>query len=117
MALRLILAGLCGAAIVATAVISAPASAQDQTRRTITKKQTVVTTKARQRVVVRPRSYLDGGTEVLPGERKFTDYAIPPTYSPVAPIQNTTFYRQPLPSPWDLPGRDAPWRLNPCVGC
>jgi hypothetical protein len=71
----------------------------------------------RTRIYVSKRSWLDGGTEVLPGERKFTDYAIPPTYSPVAPIQNTTFYRQPLPSPWDLPGRDAPWRLNPCVGC
>ena len=29
---------------------------------------------------MRPRSYLDGGTEVLPGERKFMDYAQAPTY-------------------------------------
>ena len=31
--------------------------------------------RARTRITVRPRSYLDGGTEVFPGERKFTDYA------------------------------------------
>src|SRR5262249_50085452 len=30
------------------------------------------------RVYVSKRSWLDGGTEVLPGDRKFTDYAIPP---------------------------------------
>ena len=33
--------------------------------------------RARTRVTVRPRSFLDGGTEVFPGERKFTDYALP----------------------------------------
>ena len=31
--------------------------------------------RARTSITVRPRSYLDGGTEVLPGERKFMDYA------------------------------------------
>ncbi|MEA2930705.1 MAG: hypothetical protein QOG38_3133, partial [Hyphomicrobiales bacterium] len=36
--------------------------------------------RARTKITVRPRSYLDGGTEVLPGERKFMDYANPPTY-------------------------------------
>jgi hypothetical protein len=30
------------------------------------------------RLYVTKRSWLDGGTEVLPGDRKFTDYAIPP---------------------------------------
>src|SRR5690349_2860834 len=30
------------------------------------------------RIYVSKRSWLDGGTEVLPGERKFTDYALPP---------------------------------------
>jgi hypothetical protein len=29
-------------------------------------------------VYVTKRSWLDGGTEVLPGDRKFTDYALPP---------------------------------------
>ena len=31
----------------------------------------------RTRVYVTKRSWLDGGTEVLPGDRKFTDYAYP----------------------------------------
>jgi hypothetical protein len=33
--------------------------------------------RARTKITVRPRSYLDGGTEVSPGERKFFDYAPP----------------------------------------
>ena len=42
-------------------------------------------------VVVVPRSYLDAGTEVLPGERKFLDYAFPPptprwTWSPIPAV-------------------------------
>jgi hypothetical protein len=33
------------------------------------------------RIIVQKRSFLDGGTEVLPGQRKFTDYVYPPGYS------------------------------------
>jgi len=32
----------------------------------------------RTRIYVTKRSWLDAGTEVLPGDRKFTDYAYPP---------------------------------------
>ena len=32
------------------------------------------------RVYVTTRSWLDAGTEVLPGDRKFQDYAFPPAY-------------------------------------
>ena len=63
--------------------------------------------RARTRVTVRPRSFLDGGTEVFPGERKFTDYAYPPTYmsaSPTAAWDPTGTRRVPLPLPYDLPG-------------
>ncbi|NEW88546.1 MULTISPECIES: hypothetical protein [Rhodopseudomonas] len=35
----------------------------------------------RTRVYVTKRSWLDAGTEVLPGDRKFSDYAFPPGYS------------------------------------
>lgn len=35
----------------------------------------------RTRVIVQKRSYLDAGTEVMPGERKYQDYAFPPNYS------------------------------------
>ena len=36
----------------------------------------------RTRIFVTKRSWLDAGTEVLPGERHFTDYVIPPTHVP-----------------------------------
>ena len=45
--------------------------------------------RSRARVVVMPRSFLDAGTEVLPGERKFLDYALPPTHTPMDVVQNT----------------------------
>jgi hypothetical protein len=48
---------------------------------------------------------------VLPGQRKFTDYAFPPGYSPTAPIDFTTAnIRGPLVGPWD-PTRNNfyPW--------
>ena len=61
--------------------------------------------RARTRIIVQRRSYLDGGTEVLPGERKFTDYAMPPNHSPTGVIDNTAFARRsPLPGPFELSG-------------
>ena len=36
----------------------------------------------RTRILVQPRSYLDGGTEVLPGQRKYTDYVMLPGQRP-----------------------------------
>ena len=60
----------------------------------------------RTRVYVTRRSWLDAGTEVLPGERKFTDYVIPPGYNFADQIDpRGGWRRQPLPDPWDLPGR------------
>lgn len=65
--------------------------------------------RARTRIIVRHRSYLDPGTEVLPGDEKYTDYAVPPTYSATSVIDNTPFsHRSPLPGPFDLPGRNNP---------
>lgn len=58
--------------------------------------------RTRTRIIVTRRSYLDGGTEVLPGQRKFTDYAIPPYWSPLdilGPGRN--YDRQPLNPIWD----------------
>ncbi len=65
--------------------------------------------RTRTRIIIQKRSYLDGGTEVLPGERKFTDYVYPPNYSVTGVIDNTAFWhRSPLPGPWDLPGKNNP---------
>ena len=63
--------------------------------------------RARTRITVRPRSFLDGGTEVVPGERKFMDYAQAPTYSWLAPTSSWDplgVHRYPLPMPFELPG-------------
>ncbi len=43
---------------------------------------------AHTRIYVSKRSWLDGGTEILPGERKFSDYAFPP--GPHSPARITT---------------------------
>ncbi len=62
----------------------------------------------RTRVYISKRSWLDAGTEVLPGERKYTDYAFPPSvgYPSFARENlNRPIDRQPLSSPADLGGR------------
>ena len=61
----------------------------------------------RTRIYVSKRSWLDGGTEVNPGDRKFTDYAFPPAvgYPSFARENlNRPIDRQPLPTPADLGG-------------
>src|ERR1700712_977926 len=61
----------------------------------------------RTRVYVTSRSWLDAGTEVLPGDRKFQDYAFPPEVgSPSFARQKRTppIDRQPLNPPWDMGG-------------
>lgn len=56
------------------------------------------------RLYVSKRSWLDGGTEVLPGERKFTDYALPPGTSFARGNNNRPLDRQPLSPDSDLGG-------------
>jgi hypothetical protein len=61
----------------------------------------------RTRVYVTTRSWLDAGTEVLPGDRKFQDYAFPPAlgYPSFARENlNRPIDRQPLSPPADLGG-------------
>ena len=67
--------------------------------------------RARARVTVQKRSFLDAGVEVKPGQRKFTDYAFPPGYSPTSSIDFTTGnVRGPLIGPWDTSRNNFwPW--------
>ena len=61
----------------------------------------------RTRVYVTKRSWLDAGVEVLPGDRKFSDYAFPPAigYPTFARENNNRpIDRQPLNPPSDLGG-------------
>ena len=109
-------AGLCVAVMAVTAIAVAPVEAAPK------KKQQVYTTasnapvnRPRARVTVAPRSFLDAGTEVLPGERKFTDYAFPvgPYSMPLSTVQSTGgrvgWHQSPLPGPFDLPSRYNPY--------
>jgi len=61
------------------------------------------------RVIVTKRSYLDAGTEVKPGQRKFTDYVYPPNHTPYSYFDPTGSYRSPLPDPFWLPGYSGPY--------
>jgi hypothetical protein len=61
----------------------------------------------RTRIYVTKRSWLDAGTEVLPGDRKFTDYALPPAIGYPSfgrENNNRPIDRQPLSPPSDLGG-------------
>ena len=61
----------------------------------------------RTRVYITTRSWLDAGTEVLPGDRKFQDYAFPPAIGyPSFGRENLNrpIDRQPLSTPSDLGG-------------
>jgi hypothetical protein len=59
------------------------------------------------RIYVTKRSWLDAGVEVLPGDRKFTDYAFPPDIgypSFARENNNRPIDRQPLSTPADVSG-------------
>src|SRR4030081_2213426 len=69
--------GLCAALVAVTALAVPVAEAQTERSYVTTPKRVANAQRPRARVTVAPRSFLDAGTEVKPGERKFTDYAFP----------------------------------------
>jgi hypothetical protein len=94
------------AALIAVAVASAsPVGAQTVRKKPVSERD------APARVTVQKRSFLDAGVEVKPGQRKFTDYAFPPGYSPTSSIDFTTGnVRGPLIGPWDTTRNNFwPW--------
>jgi len=118
----------CAAAIALSSLAAAPAEAQtpkkSAAKKVAAKKYGPVPISMapppRARITVTRRTYLDAGTYVIPGDRKFTDYAIPPGYSPTSVIDNRAgvyIDQSPLPGPFTLPGRDNPYPWNWCVGC
>src|SRR3954471_3164056 len=103
-------AALCAAGAIAgtlLAALSSPADAQTRRRVVIDRPAPrVVAVRPASRITVPRRSFLDAGTEVIPGERKYTDYVFPPGYSPIGNVlgPGRDFKRQPLSDPFDLPG-------------
>jgi hypothetical protein len=107
-------AGLCVAAVAATA-IAVPSAEAQTTQKGYTTTRVAKANRPRARVVVAPRSFLDAGTEVLPGERKFTDYAFPPSGNAGIGINAVTstggkvgWDRSPMMQPGQLGGFN-PW--------
>jgi hypothetical protein len=77
MTMKAYAASLCIAAIAAATLTVPAAVAQTTQRYGYTTTRVAKAHRPRARVTVAPRSFLDAGTEVRPGERKFTDYAFP----------------------------------------
>jgi hypothetical protein len=70
----------------------------------------------RTRIYVSKRSWLDGGTEVIPGDRKYSDYAFPPGIGyPTFARENLNrpIDRQPLSTPSDVGGYPTAFPLPP----
>lgn len=106
-----------GAAIATSLTLgfATPASADTKTKRSDERGRhyygpsgpNAVYQQGRTRLYVSKRSWLDGGTEVNPGDRKFSDYAFPPAvgYPSFARENlNRPIDRQPLSPPSDVGG-------------
>src|SRR6516165_7421073 len=107
MNMRIYAAGLCAAVMAVTAIAVAPVDAATKKKQQVyTTAPTAPVNRPRARVTVAPRSFLDAGTEVLPGERKFTDYAFPvgPYSTPQSAVSNiggrVGWHNSPLPGPF-----------------
>ena len=110
------LAMLLAAGAAVAMAFAAPASADTRTKQRYDDRGRVyygpsgpnaVYQQGRTRIYVSKRSWLDGGTEVNPGDRKFSDYAFPPAvgYPSFARENlNRPIDRQPLATPADVGG-------------
>jgi hypothetical protein len=107
---------LAATAVVATGIAATPASAQT-TRQQYDNRghpyygshgpNVVYQQGPHTRVYITKRSWLDAGVEVLPGDRKFTDYAFPPDIGYPSfgrENNNRPIDRQPLNPPSDMGG-------------
>jgi hypothetical protein len=103
----------------AFALLAAPADAAAKKKRTVYingRGHTVFVSRdengrARTRVLVQKRSYLDPGTELFPGERQGLDYTQMADQHASSVLDHTIFgtSQSPLPGPFDLPSRNNPW--------
>ena len=107
MATKFFAAGAAAALMAAALIASTTTDASAQQRRVVSSDRGGYSYMQgpRTRVYVSRRSWLDAGTEVSPGDRKFQDYVFPPGWN-LADHNDPRggFRRQPLPDPWDLPG-------------
>jgi hypothetical protein len=114
--MRLSMLAAVAATVVGGALLLTAGSADAQSRKRqqddmfyYTAQQREAKHRVRPRVVVRSRSYLDPGPELLPGEYKYREYAEPYGYSALTEaVPNQTWNRNPFNDPFDTPG-GRPW--------
>ena len=116
MVLKMMRTNVMAAALATLAVAAVVGIGTSEANAAPKKKQTVVASRdgrgvnysyrsgPRIRVFISRRSWLDGGTEVLPGDRKFTDYALAPGYHYGRTIDRLNMGRNPLSDNYDLGG-------------
>jgi hypothetical protein len=103
-----VISGIAAGTLLALASVAPSAQAQSRNYQRGTDATVVYYTdefgRRRTRVILQKRSYLDAGTEVLPGERKFNDYAQPPGYSAIDSAMGPGhgYDRQPLNGFYDV---------------
>ena len=101
------LIALFAAAAVTATALAVPAEAAPRNRDVSANQGTVFVSReedgrVRRRIIVTPRSYLDGGTEVLPGQRKFNFSDAQPYWSPIDALgPGRNYDRQPLNPRWE----------------
>jgi hypothetical protein len=103
------------AAFAVSAVSVADAAPRKQRAVTSSAGSTVFTSRdengrTRTRIIVQKRSYLDGGTEVMPGDIS-RNYMALPTHSASGMLgpNEITNPPGPIPDPFFLPGKNNPW--------
>ena len=97
---------LSAVAVLAVSLAASPADAQSQRKARVYDRDAAYGVRGnpnvsyqagpRTRVFISKRSWLDAGVEVLPGDRKFTDYAFPQGESFARGNMNRPLDRQPL---------------------
>jgi hypothetical protein len=105
------------AAIAAIGLLALPADAAPRKRVVVANRgHTVFVSRdedgrTRTKIIIQRRSYLDPGTEVMPGDRRDHDYAFLPNHSATSVLDNTVFgtNQSALPGPFDLPGKNNPF--------
>ena len=106
------------AAVAVVGLLALPADAQQPQKRRVYTRQghTVVVSrdedgKTTTKIIVQKRSYLDPGTEPLPGERNTLDYVQNPDQHANQVLDHTIFGNDmtALPGPYDLPSSHNPW--------
>ena len=104
----------------AAGLLAAPTGAQTKKKNVVYNRDHTVQVsrdedgRVRTRIIIQKRSYLDPGTETLPGEHvRNTDYVERPNQRASDVLDNTRGgllnTQSALPGPWTLPSKNNPW--------